>query len=68
MPVMGGIESTKCIREFNTEIPIVALTANVVGDISEKCLEAGMDNFITKPLKKTILNKYLSAIPTDQKI
>lgn len=52
MPVMNGYEATKKTREiFNgkTNIPIIAMTANVLKEEVEKCFEAGMDDFIGKP-------------------
>ncbi len=61
MPVLGGIEATMIIRkEIDRDIPIIALTA-FVSDLDEKkCMEAGMNDFIAKPirakeLKSTIL-------------
>lgn len=63
MPVMNGIEATIKIREFNKNTPIVSLTANVIGDIAKDCLQAGMNDFLSKPLKRkflnAVLNKYL---------
>jgi CheY-like chemotaxis protein len=52
MPVMDGITASKKIRE-NKEldhIPIIAMTADVVGEIKEKCLDIGMNEFIPKPI------------------
>lgn len=52
MPVMDGFEATRAIRSAEgdgTRVPIVALTANVMEDDREACLEAGMDGFLTKP-------------------
>ncbi len=51
MPVMGGIEATKMIRkEISKDIPIVALTAAVLDKDKEKCFEAGMTDFLSKPV------------------
>lgn len=49
MPVMGGLEATKKIREMKSSIPIVALTASSMQGEKEKCLEAGMDDYLAKP-------------------
>ena len=50
MPVRDGIETTKFIREnLDPNIPIIALTANAFKKEEEKCLKAGMNDFISKP-------------------
>ncbi|NUM37444.1 MAG: response regulator, partial [Candidatus Brocadiae bacterium] len=55
MPEMDGIETTKRIREqekkSGNHIPIVALTAGALKEEKEKCMAAGMDDFLTKPLQ-----------------
>lgn len=65
MPNMSGIEATKHIVEYEkqnslTHTPIIALTANALKGDREKFLDAGMDEYITKPLEKTTLIKTLS--------
>jgi signal transduction histidine kinase/CheY-like chemotaxis protein len=49
MPVMDGYTSTKKIREFNQDTPIIALTASATADIREKIFAVGMQDYVTKP-------------------
>ena len=68
MPVMGGLEATERIRAYEhgkgSNIPIVGLTAGAVKGEKEKCISAGMDDFLTKPIDHKalveILKKYLA--------
>ncbi len=50
MPVMDGIAATKNIRGFSKDLPIIALTAYAFPEQEEKCLKAGCNCFMTKPL------------------
>ncbi|MFQ5674182.1 MAG: response regulator [Nitrospinales bacterium] len=55
MPGMDGLETTRKIRELESAnntaaVPIIAMTANDMESDKQKCLEAGMDGFISKPL------------------
>jgi len=57
MPVMDGVTATVRIRELESErglarTPIVALTANAMQGDRERCVEVGMDDFISKPVRK----------------
>jgi len=49
MPVLDGIESTRFIRVFNKQIPIIALTAYADDQMRNECAEAGMNAFLAKP-------------------
>ena len=53
MPVLDGLETTKLIRANPAfaGIPVIAMTANVSGEDRERCLAAGMNDFISKPFK-----------------
>lgn len=65
MPEMDGYEATARIREgeivSGKRMPIIALTANAMQGDRERCLAAGMDDYITKPLKITDLQRVLSS-------
>ena len=57
MPVMNGYEATAAIREQETDLnrrpaQILALTAHVLDEERQACLAAGMNSFLTKPLRK----------------
>ena len=60
MPVMDGIEACRQLRLLKPGgLPIVALTANALERERERCLEAGMDAFLTKPTTVTQLRETL---------
>lgn len=59
MPVMDGLQATEKLREINNRTPIIAMTANAMIGDQERCLKAGMDDYISKPLKPELLRKIL---------
>jgi two-component system, sensor histidine kinase len=66
MPVMDGIEATRRIRETETgtgaHLPIVALTANAMDGDRERCIAAGMDDFVTKPVREEELAAMIGTV------
>jgi CheY-like chemotaxis protein/HPt (histidine-containing phosphotransfer) domain-containing protein len=77
MPLMDGLQAARIIRDAETpdhglsrngkRIPIIALTANAVAGDREECLEAGMDDYLTKPITcQALTNTLLRWMPTPQ--
>lgn len=69
MPVMSGYQATEIIRRWEqesgkTHLPIIALTANAFEDNRQRCLAAGMDDFLAKPINMNLLvvtlNKWIN--------
>ncbi len=59
MPRMDGNEATRQIRQFNKDVIIIAQTAYVFAGDSEKAIEAGCNDYISKPVNKTLLNELI---------
>jgi CheY-like chemotaxis protein len=53
MPLMDGLQATRLIRQqaHNAAVPIIAMTANAFVEDRQKCIEAGMNDFIAKPFE-----------------
>ena len=70
MPVMGGFEATREIRQYEkdhntTRTPIIALTAHAMLGDREKCIQAQMDEYLSKPLKQNILMQTILRVASD---
>lgn len=65
MPNMDGIEATKRIRELGFDAPIIALTAFDHETNRDACREAGLNDFVGKPIKRSVLRRVLEDFKTD---
>ena len=63
MPIMDGLEATKAIKEKHPDLPIVALTANAFDSDRQLAMEAGCNDFLSKPVSSELciktIKKYL---------
>jgi CheY-like chemotaxis protein/HPt (histidine-containing phosphotransfer) domain-containing protein len=70
MPVLDGFDATRRIREIEGErggrIPIVAMTARAMKGDRERCLAVGMDDYVSKPVRKPELYRALSQLCADR--
>ncbi|MET0084411.1 MAG: response regulator [Sedimenticola sp.] len=69
MPVMGGLEATRVIRSRAgyDDLPVIAMTANAMEGDRDKCLDAGMNDYISKPIDRDEMYSVLSrwVVPTE---
>ena len=74
MPLMSGLDATRAIREqelsTGAHIPIIAVTAHAMSSDRDRCLDAGMDDVITKPFQGSdlaaVLGRWSAGIPGSQ--
>ncbi|MGZ3757151.1 MAG: PAS domain S-box protein [Mucilaginibacter sp.] len=63
MPVLSGVESTKAIRHLYKNLPVIALTAEAIKGERERCIAAGMSDYLSKPFKEEeflkVIDKWL---------
>jgi len=59
MPILDGFEATRALRERGDRTPIVALTAGALVEEQARCAEAGMDDFVAKPVRSVDLERVL---------
>jgi signal transduction histidine kinase/CheY-like chemotaxis protein len=60
MPRLDGYSATRQIREFNKEVPIIALTASILFEDREKIIDCGMNDYVYKPFKPAALNNKIA--------
>jgi CheY-like chemotaxis protein len=60
MPELNGRDATRILRKNNVEIPIIAQTAFAMSEDEKKCVEAGCNEYITKPINPEELLKKMS--------
>jgi CheY-like chemotaxis protein len=62
MPLMDGLIATRKIKEFRKNLPIIGVTAYAMTRDKEKALEAGCDEYLTKPLKPDLLLETIKSL------
>lgn len=60
LPVMDGYAATRAIKAHDASVPVIAQTAHVMSGEKEKCLEAGCDDYLSKPIRLNVLMETLS--------
>ena len=70
MPEMTGLQATMQIRReeaIGTRVPIVAMTASAMSEDRDRCLAAGMDDFVSKPVSSKVIEQMITATFSDRK-
>ncbi len=62
MPIMDGYETTKAVKKINSTIPVIAITAYAMPKERARCLEAGCDAYISKPIITRRLLKLIAEL------
>jgi len=52
LPIMNGLDATQTLKSLNPDLPVIAVTAYAMSEDKDKCLEAGCDDFIVKPVNR----------------
>ncbi|MCP4601120.1 MAG: response regulator [Proteobacteria bacterium] len=60
MPEMNGYETTEALRNAGNYTPVIALTAAAMSEDKKKCLDSGMDDYLTKPFKESSLRESIN--------
>jgi CheY-like chemotaxis protein len=69
MPEMTGLQATMQIRReeaIGTHVPIVAMTASAMSEDRDRCLAAGMDDFVSKPVSSKVIEQMITATFSDR--
>ena len=69
MPLMDGLEATRRIRKLGFgELPVVAMTAHAMKGDRERCIEAGMNDYVTKPIKRQLVFEMIEKWVFDKRV